>query len=492
VHRDVAARNVLLTSELRGKLADFGLSRHNSASGYYRSRAADDMPLRWMAPELLDASDQQTLNKYSSATDCWAFGVMLYEMWTGAEIPYRNLPNERVWIELKNGYRLPRPATCPAKVYDVMSQCWAAEPSDRPGFMRLTVFFRQNAAPPQRVDNENLIRTARASFSSLSASHTTLSVNSDSSEDLAELERASRVLRGRRTSIISFASINAISEVSPYVYTPNVIANVPQLPPRSRSLSALDPAASDPSDSPASGSDTPSSGYRRRGTLHSIGESDLQPSSSQEYVPGQVGSSELLDTTTSLEDENPQARARASASASASVSTSTSGATRAKMKMGPDSSAGDDEFSSESTTGIYMATMSSSGGSSSSLRPSSASMTTTRFDESGATSDFSSSKEMSPPRPGEILVPLARQAASSSSLRAFERGRSTGSLKRSAAVLTPSPATSDSASTSFSIDGSVSADASALALNGGSAPLLASSGGQPYIYVSSKTGETHI
>ena len=163
LHRDVAARNVLLNSEYRGKIADFGLSRESQDDSYYISRGGA-LPVRWTAPEVREdgevscafcacqsyfffifqflfcivsppnthrrcflafdifLSSCQALDKkkFSAASDVWAYGIMLYEIWTRAETPYTGMNNNKVWVEVAAGYRLPCPEDCPKEIHDRM------------------------------------------------------------------------------------------------------------------------------------------------------------------------------------------------------------------------------------------------------------------------------------------------------------------------------------------------------------------------------------
>ena len=98
VHRDLAARNVLLGSYMNAKIADFGLSRETHDKQYYVSRGGA-LPIRWTAPEALEQ------NKFSEQSDIWAFGILLYEIWTQAALPYAGMSNERVWVKVLEGYR---------------------------------------------------------------------------------------------------------------------------------------------------------------------------------------------------------------------------------------------------------------------------------------------------------------------------------------------------------------------------------------------------
>ena len=135
VHRDVAARNVLVSSERRAKIADFGMSRETVGSDYYRSKGGQ-LPIRWTAPEALEEQ------KFSEKSDVWSYGVLLHEIWTKAELPYKDMDNRRVWVEVLAGYRLPCPPGCPQEIHALMLQCWQ-EPQNRPTFDTLRVAFRK-------------------------------------------------------------------------------------------------------------------------------------------------------------------------------------------------------------------------------------------------------------------------------------------------------------------------------------------------------------
>ena len=129
VHRDLAARNVLLTSEKQCKVADFGLSRNTAGKDYYRRNAASaPIPVRWMALETLKF-DISTVS-----SDCWSFGVLMWEMFTFGERPYAGLQNKEILAHIKAGNRLEHPPSCPSEVYTLMLECWDAKPGARPTF----------------------------------------------------------------------------------------------------------------------------------------------------------------------------------------------------------------------------------------------------------------------------------------------------------------------------------------------------------------------
>ncbi len=124
IHRDLAARNVLINKLFVCKIADFGLSQNTTAT----SSKGDKIPVRWTAPEAI------RFNRYSTASDVWSYGVVLYEVWTYADTPYGTWDNQRIIREVDQGYRLAKPKKCSSNTYALMLQCWSEEATDRPSF----------------------------------------------------------------------------------------------------------------------------------------------------------------------------------------------------------------------------------------------------------------------------------------------------------------------------------------------------------------------
>ena len=104
----------------------------------YKSRGGQ-LPVRWTAIEALED------RKFSDMTDVWSCGVLLYEIWTRADTPYKEWSNQKVWVEVAAGYRLPRPDGCPADIYDRMRACWREAQPERPTAGALAAFFRAYA-----------------------------------------------------------------------------------------------------------------------------------------------------------------------------------------------------------------------------------------------------------------------------------------------------------------------------------------------------------
>nr|KAF6472613.1 src-related kinase lacking C-terminal regulatory tyrosine and N-terminal myristylation sites [Molossus molossus] len=130
VHRDLAARNVLVGDDLACKVADFGLARLLKDDVYSPS-SGSKIPVKWTAPEAAN------YRVYSQKSDVWSFGVLLYEVFTYGQCPYEGLSNRETLQRIARGYRLPRPAACPAEAYVLMLGCWKGSPEERPAFAEL-------------------------------------------------------------------------------------------------------------------------------------------------------------------------------------------------------------------------------------------------------------------------------------------------------------------------------------------------------------------
>ncbi|XP_041743445.1 ephrin type-A receptor 2-like isoform X3 [Coregonus clupeaformis] len=129
VHRDLAARNVLVNSNLDCKVSDFGLSRvlEDDPEGTYTT-SGGKIPIRWTAPEAI------AYRKFTSASDVWSFGIVMWEVMAFGERPYWDMSNHEVMKAINEAFRLPAPMDCPSTVYQLMLQCWLQDRSKRPRF----------------------------------------------------------------------------------------------------------------------------------------------------------------------------------------------------------------------------------------------------------------------------------------------------------------------------------------------------------------------
>ncbi|XP_034469459.1 tyrosine kinase, non-receptor, 2b isoform X8 [Hippoglossus hippoglossus] len=140
IHRDLAARNILLASAHKVKIGDFGLMRAlPSNHEHYVMQDHRKVPFAWCAPESLKT------RTFSHATDTWMFGVSLWEMFTHGQEPWLGLNGSQILHKIdKECERLPKPEDCPQDIYNVMLQCWAQKPDDRPTFVALREFLLES------------------------------------------------------------------------------------------------------------------------------------------------------------------------------------------------------------------------------------------------------------------------------------------------------------------------------------------------------------
>ncbi|XP_066517625.1 ephrin type-A receptor 4 isoform X2 [Hoplias malabaricus] len=132
VHRDLAARNILVNSNLVCKVSDFGMSRilEDEPEGAYTTRGGK-IPIRWTAPEAI------AYRKFTSASDVWSYGIVMWEVMSYGERPYWDMSNQDVIKAIEEGYRLPPPMECPVSLHQLMLECWLRDRSDRPKFSQI-------------------------------------------------------------------------------------------------------------------------------------------------------------------------------------------------------------------------------------------------------------------------------------------------------------------------------------------------------------------
>ncbi|KAE8609826.1 hypothetical protein XENTR_v10011920 [Xenopus tropicalis] len=130
IHRDLAARNVLVGENLVTKIADFGLSRGEEV---YVKKTMGRLPVRWMAIESLNYS------VYTTKSDVWSFGVLLWEIVSLGGTPYCGMTCAELYENLPQGYRMEKPRNCDDEVYELMRQCWRDRPYERPPFSQISI-----------------------------------------------------------------------------------------------------------------------------------------------------------------------------------------------------------------------------------------------------------------------------------------------------------------------------------------------------------------
>ncbi|WKX88720.1 hypothetical protein Q1695_008385 [Nippostrongylus brasiliensis] len=126
IHRDVAARNVLLTKHLVAKVSDFGLGRY-ADSALYTARGGR-LPFKSMALEALKYYE------FSEKSDVWAFAILLFEVFSFGDVPYAAIQPTDMISHVEQGNRPEQPERCPDEIFALMTKCWRADPIDRPTF----------------------------------------------------------------------------------------------------------------------------------------------------------------------------------------------------------------------------------------------------------------------------------------------------------------------------------------------------------------------
>ncbi|CDI96880.1 protein tyrosine kinase [Echinococcus multilocularis] len=149
IHRDVAARNVLVANDTCVKLADFGMARQLiQGEDFYVAEQGGKVPIKWMAPESLKS------RIFSSASDVWMFGVCMWEILSFGLKPFHNTSNAEAVAAIGRGERLARPETCLVSHYRLMLECWMDDPLLRPTFNTLQPKLRDILSEAKRLSAE--------------------------------------------------------------------------------------------------------------------------------------------------------------------------------------------------------------------------------------------------------------------------------------------------------------------------------------------------
>uniref|UniRef100_A0A8C7MXL4 Tyrosine-protein kinase receptor n=1 Tax=Oncorhynchus kisutch TaxID=8019 RepID=A0A8C7MXL4_ONCKI len=144
VHRDLAARNCMVADDYTVKIGDFGMTRDIYETDYYRKGGKGLLPVRWMSPESLKDG------VFTTTSDVWSFGVVLWEIATLAEQPYQGMSNEQVLRFVMDGGLLDKPDNCPDMLFELMRMCWQYNPKMRPSFLEIINSIKEELDPPFR------------------------------------------------------------------------------------------------------------------------------------------------------------------------------------------------------------------------------------------------------------------------------------------------------------------------------------------------------
>merc|ERR1719410_672835 len=137
VHRDISARNCLVDEKLTVKISDFGMARDKYKSDYYRVQSKSLLPVRWMPAESM------LYGKFTTESDVWSYGVLLWEIYSFGLQPYYGYSNQEVIEMIRSRQLLPCPEDCPSRMYAFMVECWHELPNKRPTFTEIHARLRQ-------------------------------------------------------------------------------------------------------------------------------------------------------------------------------------------------------------------------------------------------------------------------------------------------------------------------------------------------------------
>ncbi|XP_044180729.1 fibroblast growth factor receptor 4-like [Acropora millepora] len=154
IHRDLAARNVLVGERETCKITDFGMARDVQDENIYERKTKGRLPVKWTAYEAL------LYGQYTTKSDVWSYGVVLYEIFTIGGSPYPRMDGRKVVSLLQEGYRMQKPEHVDNKLYQIMVDCWQSEPEIRPSFADLTQQLKQMENHHKRLLNMHIYDNA--------------------------------------------------------------------------------------------------------------------------------------------------------------------------------------------------------------------------------------------------------------------------------------------------------------------------------------------
>lgn len=166
VHRDLGARTVLLTKEMHAKVADLGLLKNAPDNDNYKREYVDKLPIKWMAPESISEK------KFTTKSDVWSFGVLLWEIYSLGALPYPDVHESKDLLAyLKQGSRMSQPVACAKEIYDIMLECWSLSADSRPSFNQIRNDLDRLLVKKKRVlNNQKSVKVTPAPSNDLKES----------------------------------------------------------------------------------------------------------------------------------------------------------------------------------------------------------------------------------------------------------------------------------------------------------------------------------
>uniref|UniRef100_A0A7N9AP12 Ephrin type-A receptor 7 n=1 Tax=Mastacembelus armatus TaxID=205130 RepID=A0A7N9AP12_9TELE len=204
VHRDLAARNILVNSNLVCKVSDFGLSRviDDDPEAVYTTTGGK-IPVRWTAPEAIQ------YRKFTSASDVWSYGIVMWEVMSYGERPYWDMSNQDVIKAIEEGYRLPAPMDCPPGLHQLMLDCWQKDRAERPKFDQIVGIL------DKMIRNPNTLKTPVGTFLVLYSAEGTPELNFTAFCSVGEWLEAIKMERYRDNfTAAGYSSLESVARMS--------------------------------------------------------------------------------------------------------------------------------------------------------------------------------------------------------------------------------------------------------------------------------------
>ncbi|XP_050993093.1 ephrin type-A receptor 7 isoform X1 [Labeo rohita] len=161
IHRRLAAHKVLVNSSLVCKVSGFRPLQDDKIEAVYSTLHGGKSLVLWTAPEAIQ------YHRYSSASDVWSFGIVMWEVMSFGERPYWDMGNQDVIKAIEDGFRLPAPVNCPPSLHQLMLDCWQKERTERPTFTQIHSALSKTMRSPDNIGSSTLGRRTLGSSVSL-------------------------------------------------------------------------------------------------------------------------------------------------------------------------------------------------------------------------------------------------------------------------------------------------------------------------------------
>uniref|UniRef100_A0A7N8YQT0 Ephrin type-A receptor 10 n=1 Tax=Mastacembelus armatus TaxID=205130 RepID=A0A7N8YQT0_9TELE len=163
VHKRLAAHKVLVNSNLGCKVSGFRPLQEDKIEAIYTTLHGGKSVVLWTAPEAIQ------YHRFSSASDVWSFGIVMWEVMSYGERPYWDMGNQDVIKAIEDGFRLPAPVNCPAHLHQLMLDCWQKERTERPSFSQIHSALSKSIRSPDGIGSSTLARRPLPSFPSFNS-----------------------------------------------------------------------------------------------------------------------------------------------------------------------------------------------------------------------------------------------------------------------------------------------------------------------------------